>query len=265
MRLGRKITRPEREGRVAEMKKFWWLLLFLCFLGSMLISEWVKAGGVTIGITANSTSNNGNVNVNANYDSMSATAGPTFQNRYLLQVHGYNAGSAGVINSFSKNNRAINTHVNMNFTKPDNEFGCLNSEEKIGVAVVNANPTGPPGDDQTGEYFEAVAGSGLAVTELDEFDSTGTNVSGNETSTSYNVEGKGEGSMKSGLAGTYQKYQYKELVSGEGMGPWGEPPCIRRATSEWVQTEDMNIYYVTGVSGQFRQTGNYTMGIMLNE
>lgn len=248
------------------MKRFWWLLLFLCFLGSMLVGEWVKAGGVTIGVAANSTSNNGNVNVNANYDSMSATEGPTFQNRYLLQVYGYNAGSAGVINSFSKNNPVINTHANMNFTKPVNGFGCLNSEEKIGVAVVNANPTGPPDNEQTGEYFEAVAGSSLAVTELDELASTGTNVSGNETSTSYDVEGKGEGSMKSGLAGTYQKYQYKEEPPGGGLGgPWGEPPCIRRATSDWVQTENMNIYYVTGVSGQFQQTGNYTMGVILNE
>ena len=250
------------------MKRFWWLLLFLCFLGSVLVGEWVKAGGVTIGVAANSTSNNGNVNVNANYDSMSATAGPTFQNRYLLQVHGYNAGSVGVINSFSKNNPVINTHVNMNFTKPDNKFGCLNSEEKIGIAAVNANPPGPPGDDQTGEYFETAAGSGLAVTDLDEFDSTGTNVSGNETSTSYNVEAKGgEGSMKSGLAGTYQKYQYKKELPGGGLGgPWGEPPCIRRATSDWVQTENINIYYVTGISGhQFQQTGNYTMGVIFNE
>ena len=246
------------------------LFLVMCFLGCMVICGSVGAG-VTVGVSAtNVTEEGGNIRVNVGYSATSSLVGITAQNQYLLRVRGLNAESAYVNNAFTKTaatGAAIDTAVEMQYAKPEDDiFGNLGGEEKIGVVAVTAVPGGAPATGQVGEYFDATTGSEFNVTELTDpldpnapgFTSAG---SSNEISTGYAMESSGDGNLQSGLAGRYEAYQYQLLVEGEGEGPWGEVPCVRRVTTEWVQIENVNVQYMNAVSGRYQSAAEYYMGL----
>jgi hypothetical protein len=190
IRLGRKITYPERERRIAEMKAriFFLSVICVCFLGSMLVAKLVKAG-VSVNVSTNMTDVKGNTDLKANYSSFSDT-----QNRYSIDVHGIYGENVHCVNSLSADSSGINTATDIVYEKQADSAGILDSKEKIGIGMSNES-----------ECFDAATGSGSSVTMVNS-SSIGVTDSG-KPGVSYGMQSNGEGQFNAGLEGTYLKYE----------------------------------------------------------
>ena len=244
--------------------KIFLLGIISCFLVGMLVCDWAVAD-VTMTVTSNSTTNDGHSIIDAEIDSLIADGitGVTSESRYALRVQGWHAGNAHANSTISKGATGLSTTLDMGFVQPASRYGRLDSEETIGISAVSAYLGGDPYPTlgQVGEYLDVETGSKLGVTELTEFESTGATVNnGYDVSAAYTIEESGEGEGESGLEGVYEQHVYQEVVEGEAYGPFGEPPCIRRTTDTWVQTEDTTVSYSHRVTGRHTVSASYQMG-----
>lgn len=187
VRLGRKVTRPERERRVTEMKgRIFFLLVFcICFLGSMLVADWAKAG-MNVGVSSNLGNATGAMNVKTGYHSKT--------NAYSLRARGFDGENMRMMNTFSKDvpTGVIDTEVGIKFSSQPNTIGSLNMEEKTGVVSSDED-----------ECFGVAVGAGASDNSETHFDSQGTT---DASGVGYAVKAAGRGQLMVGAEAMDSEY-----------------------------------------------------------
>ncbi|MCK4277574.1 MAG: hypothetical protein KAW82_00085 [Desulfurellaceae bacterium] len=209
---------------------FFLLVIGICFLGSMVVADWVKAG-MNVNASSNLGNATGSSSLKSAFHSTSRVAS-SVHSVYSLRARAFKGENVQIMNTFSKNasTGVMNTGTDIQFSS--NSAGSLDVEEKIGVG--SSEETG----DEV-ECFDAAVGIGLDDNTEAEFHSTGTTTT-DTPMVNCVMSGKGRGGMRAGAEGRYLKY----------VKPSVEP------------VEDTRYgYHLRTYDGYYDFTGNYTMGV----
>jgi hypothetical protein len=174
---------------------FFLLVVGICFLGSMVVADWVRAG-----MNVNASSNLGNATGSSSLKSAFRSTSGAVHSAYSLRSRAFKGESVRIMNNFSKNasTGVMNTGTDMQFSSQPNSPGFIDAEEKIGV--------GSSSDEVAGEVecFDAAVGIGLENNTEAEFHSTGTTTT-DTPMVNFVPIAKGSGRLKAGAEGRYLK------------------------------------------------------------
>ena len=180
------------------MKKFLLLLLFVSFLGSMVISELARAG-MNVNASSNLGNATGSSSLKSAFHSTSGAVANSVHSGYSLKARAFKGENVRIMNTFSKNasTGVMNTETDINFNGQPGSPGFIDAEEKIGVG--SSKETG-----DEAECFDAAVGIGLENNTEAKFHSTGTTTT-NTPMVNFAPIAKGSGRLKAGAEGRYLK------------------------------------------------------------
>ncbi len=164
---------------------FFLLVFCVCFLGSMLVADWAKAG-MNVGMSSELGDTTGAMSLKTAYHSKT--------NAYSLRARGFDGEDVRMMNTFLKDapTGVIDTEVEIEFSSQPDSAGSLDMEEKVGVVSSDED-----------ECFDAAVGAGVSDNSETHFDSQGsTDASGVD----YAVTAAGRGQFMAGAEAMDSEY-----------------------------------------------------------
>ncbi|MCK4278088.1 MAG: hypothetical protein KAW82_02730 [Desulfurellaceae bacterium] len=164
---------------------FFLLVFCICFLGSMLVADWAKAG-MNVGVSSNLGNATGAMSLKTGYHSKT--------NAYSLRARGFDGENMRMMNGFLKDapTGVIDTETEIQFSSQPDSAGSLDMEEKLGVVSSDED-----------ECFDAAVGAGVSGNSETDFISQGTT---DASGVGYAVMASGRGQFMAGAEAMDSEY-----------------------------------------------------------
>ena len=164
---------------------FFLLVFCICFLGSMLVTDWAKAG-MKVGVSSDLGNATGAMNLKTGYHSKT--------NAYSLRARGFDGENMRMRNYFLKHasTGVIDTETGIEFSSQSDSAGSLDMEEKLSATISDED-----------ECFDAAVGAGMSGNSETDFVSMGTT---DASGVGYKLKAAGKGQLMVGAEAMDSEY-----------------------------------------------------------